>query len=345
MYFSDIKAEIKNDLTEGSYNDLLASYVVGMLEYDGLPVDKFALHYMDELMLINEKAALYFSSAFNRWVVGRVQFTGDPLDEYGLLPDATVFDRGGHSEVFPNWKTNEKCFVFFNNRSHTRDINIERYADLMAKIDISINSNIINSRMFPIALTEDSKVAEQLREAIAACDEGYTKVITSKLNVSDLLREGEKDPVQVINITDVNASDKIQYLNHAHDDLLRRFLAIYGININGTGKMAQQSRDEINGSNNAALVVPYEMIKSRMDTIERFNAVTGASASVKLSECWEREEAQTDAEARKDVAEADAAEATAEAAEEAPAEETPAEGEPAADDKEETHELSFFPNI
>ena len=142
MYFSDIKAEIKNDLTEGSYNDLLASYVVGMLEYDGLPVDKFALHYMDELMLINEKAALYFSSHFKRWVVGRVQFTGNPLDEYGQLPDATVFDRGGNSEVFPNWKTNEKCFIFFNNRSHTRDINIERYADLMAKIDISINSNI-----------------------------------------------------------------------------------------------------------------------------------------------------------------------------------------------------------
>lgn len=320
MYFSDLKAEIKNDLTEGSYNDFLASYVVGMLEYEDLPVDKFALHYMDELMLISEKAALYFSSHFKRWVVGRVQFTGNPIDEYGLLPDATVFDRGGNSEVFHNWKTNEKCFIFFNNRSHTRDINIERYADLMAKIDISINSNIINSRMFPIALAEDSKIAEQLREAIAACDEGYTKVITSKINVQDLLREGEKDPVKVINITDVNASDKIQYLNHAHDDLLRRFLAIYGININGTGKMAQQSRDEINGSNNAALVVPYEMIKSRMDTIERFNAVTGANASVRLSECWEREEAQTDAEARKDVAEADAAEATAEAAEEAPAE-------------------------
>ena len=329
MYFSDIKAEIKNDLTEGSYNDFLASYVVGMLEYEDIPVDKFALHYMDELMLLNEKAALYFSSAFKRWVVGRVQFTGDPLDEYGLLPDATVFDRAGHSEVFPDWKNNEKCFIFFNNRSHTRDINIERYADLMAKIDISINSNIINSRMFPIALAKDSKIAEQLREAIAACDEGYTKVITSKLDIADLLADGDKEPVTVINITDVNASDKIQYLNHAHDDLLRRFLAIYGININGTGKMAQQSRDEINGSNNAALVVPYEMIKSRMDTIERFNAVTGANATVRLSECWEREEAQTDAEARKDVAEAEAAEATAEAeekaAEEAPAEETPAE--------------------
>lgn len=337
MYFSDIKAEIKNDLTEGSYNDLLASYVVGMLEYEGLPVDKFALHYMDELMLINEKAALYFSSKFNRWVVGRVQFTGNPLDEYGLLPDATVFDRGGNSEVFPDWKTNEKCFIFFNNRSHTRDINIERYADLMAKIDISINSNIINSRMFPIALAKDSKIAEQLREAIAACDEGYTKVITSKMDISDLLTEGDKEPVTVINITDVNASDKIQYLNHAHDDLLRRFLAIYGININGTGKMAQQSRDEINGSNNAALVVPYEMIKSRMDTIERFNAVTGANASVRLSDCWEREEAQTNAEARKDVAEAEAAEAQADAAKLAAIAggEAPEEGAPEEDDEQE----------
>ncbi|MBQ1293676.1 MAG: hypothetical protein IIY21_06530, partial [Clostridiales bacterium] len=98
------------------------------------------------------------------------------------------------------------------------------------------------------------------------------------------------DDITVVNITDVNASDKIQYLLHAKDDLTREFLNLYGLHITGTGKMAQQSVEEITGSNNAALVIPYEMMKARNDTLERFNAITGLNVVCQLSKSWEREE-------------------------------------------------------
>lgn len=307
MFFSELNPKEKSFLTEGSYTDYLASYVVGIFEYsDDIPVSKYALRLLDLNLLQSGKAALFWSDVWGKWITGRVSFNGGTLNPYGMLPDCSCFDRAGNEHTFKEWENNDKCFVFFNDRSHNPDINIQRYADLLAKLDISLNANIVNSRMFPIVLTEDSNEATQIREGLQHSEDGATKVITSKNGISLLTgTEGAK----VLNITDVNASDKIQYLNHAHDDLVRRFLAIYGININGTGKLAQQSRDEINGSDNAALVIPFEMLKSREDTWKRFREVTGINARVKLSTAWEREDISADAQSRKESAEADKLEA------------------------------------
>ena len=86
---------------------------------------------------------------------------------------------------------------------------------------------------------------------------------------------------------------------HAKDDLTREFLNLYGLHITGTGKMAQQSVEEITGSNNAALVIPYEMMKARNDTLQRFNAITGLNVVCQLSESWQREEAEAEMSAQK----------------------------------------------
>lgn len=285
MLFSDLKPKQKTFLTEISYQDVLAEYVLGMLDYPNFPVEIEYVRYLDFLLLKEGKAALYKSSYWGRWVIGNVSFEGIELNEYGMLQDAHVFDRAGHDELFKDWLNSQECFVFFNNRNHTPDINIPRYADLLAKIDISLNANIVNSRMSPIVVAKDNNTKNQLAEIIKQNHDGHTEVITSP----NVLNE-EGDNITVVNITDVNASDKIQYLLHAKDDLTREFLNLYGLHITGTGKMAQQSVEEITGSNNAALVIPYEMMKARNDTLERFNAITGLNVVCQLSKSWEREE-------------------------------------------------------
>lgn len=312
MFFSQLKAKEKSVLTEISYKDYLGEYVLGIFKHSPyIPISKFGLRLLEMRLLQEGKAAVYWNSYFNRWTVGDITFTGPEPNEYGLLCDAECFDDAGHEEHFDDWEHSEKCFVFFNNRSHTPDINLDRYADLMSKLDISLNANIVNTRMFPIVLAQDSVTANQLKEALQACDDGNTKVVTTPRSISEY--NGVK-PCEVLNVTDVTQSDKIQYLNHAHDDLMRRFLGIYGININGTGKMAQQSIDEINGSSNAALVIPLEMLKSRNDTWERFSEVTGIPAYVEFSEIWEMEKRSAESEVITDEAEAEKAEAEAETA-------------------------------
>ena len=285
MLFSELKPKQKTFLTEISYQDVLAEYVLGMLEYPNFPVEIEYVRYLDFLLLKEGKAALYKSSYWGRWVIGNVSFEGVDLNEYGELQDAHVFDRAGHDELFKDWLNSQECFVFFNNRNHTPDINIPRYADLLAKIDISLNANIVNSRMSPIVVAKDNNTKNQLAEIIKQNHDGHTEVITSPNILNDT-----GDDITVVNITDVNASDKIQYLLHAKDDLTREFLNLYGLHITGTGKMAQQSVEEITGSNNAALVIPYEMMGARNDTLERFNAITGLNVVCQLSKSWEREE-------------------------------------------------------
>jgi hypothetical protein len=143
--------------------------------------------------------------------------------------------------------------------------------------------------MSPIVVAKDNNTKNQLAEIIKQNHDGHTEVITSP----NILNE-EGDNITVVNITDVNASDKIQYLLHAKDDLTREFLNLYGLHITGTGKMAQQSVEEITGSNNAALVIPYEMMKARNDTLQRFNAITGLNVVCQFSESWQREEQEAE---------------------------------------------------
>ena len=289
MLFSDLKPKQKSFLTEISYQNVLAEYVLGMLEYPNFPVEIEYVRYLDFLLLRQGQAALYKSKYWGRWVVGQVVFVGINPNEYGLLPDAICMDRAGHEDEFTDWQNSQECFVFFNNRNHTPDINIPRYADLLSKIDISLNANIVNSRMSPIVVAKDNNTKNQLAEIIKQNHDGHTEVITSP----NILNE-EGDNITVVNITDVNASDKIQYLLHAKDDLTREFLNLYGLHITGTGKMAQQSVEEITGSNNAALVIPYEMMKARNDTLQRFNAITGLNVVCQFSESWQREEAEAE---------------------------------------------------
>ena len=62
MLFSDLKPKQKSFLTEISYQDVLAEYVLGMLEYPNFPVEIEYVRYLDFLLLKEGKAALYKSS-------------------------------------------------------------------------------------------------------------------------------------------------------------------------------------------------------------------------------------------------------------------------------------------
>ena len=76
MFFSDLKAEIKCKTTEWSFTNFLSSYIVGMFDYEGVPVDHYGLRLMEQLMLLTGKAAIFWNDHFERWTAGKVSFTG-----------------------------------------------------------------------------------------------------------------------------------------------------------------------------------------------------------------------------------------------------------------------------
>ena len=106
---------------------------------------------------------------------------------------------------------------------------------------------------------------------------------------------------------------------------MRWIYGLYGQTIQGNGKMAQQTVDEVNGQTSISFIIPNNMLKERRKAIAKFNEIFGYDVSVDFSTAWKTEEMKYTAQADKIEAEAEKTEAEADAAEEPetqPAEQT-----------------------
>ena len=142
--------------------------------------------------------------------------------------------------------------------------------------------NIINARYTPIVVAHDSRAKTAIEQVLKSNNSAEIQVVLSD-NIFDVEKEN------VLNVTDVNAQDKIQYINHAHDDVLRQFYSIYGLDTCGTSKMAQQSADEINAGCNARMVLPADRLKERQEGAKKVSDFFGVDCNVDFSEPWRRE--------------------------------------------------------
>ena len=98
---------------------------------------------------------------------------------------------------------------------------------------------------------------------------------------------GKSTPVDVINLTDVNNIDKIQYLSKFHDDLLRRFCTLYGHAMQTSGKMAQQTTEELQGYNSFSMIIPNNRLEERKKGIDDFNRIFNENVEITYSEAWD----------------------------------------------------------
>ena len=80
--------------------------------------------------------------------------------------------------------------------------------------------------------------------------------------------------------------DSVQYLSKLHDDILRRKATMYGHALNTTGKLAQQSKDEINDYDSISMIIPEDMLECRRNGVEMINKVFGCNITVDYSLPW-----------------------------------------------------------
>lgn len=93
--------------------------------------------------------------------------------------------------------------------------------------------------------------------------------------------------INTVNLTEVEKSQYIQYLAKFRDDLMRWFYSLYGMNSQGSSKMAQQTVDEVNQDNNSSMILPHDMLRMRQKCLEnQVNKKFGWDMEVSFSECW-----------------------------------------------------------
>ena len=275
--FNELKEKYKKQYTDRTYEDLLLTDIASMFDWEFS--EEIDTRFIESYLLICGECAIWRLDG--KLIVSVCNRAGSP-NVNGLGKDLICITGNGVSKTFTDFENRNDVVYIRNNKFATPDLNIEPTASILSELYTSLRHNIINSRYTPIIVARDSKVKAAIEQVLKNNNCGEIQVV-----LSDNIFDTEKETV--LNVTDVNAQDKIQYINHAHDDVLRQFYSIYGLDTCGTSKMAQQSADEINAGCNARMVLPTDRLKERKEGAKKIADFFGVDCTVDFSEPWRRE--------------------------------------------------------
>ena len=302
--FTTLNEKLQNQIRSASYSEFLTNTLNTMMTYK-LPSEKLkgidqGFH---ELFLIYNGIAAMWEHPKDGWTTSPANFSGGGIDSYGMGRDMIVTALDGTTKTFKNWRDNPDIIVFFNNSCKAPDMNIGRFAEMFTNVEISLKLNVLYSRLFPIPVAKDQPTKKALNEIITNMLNGIVKdgpTIVDEDMISKLI-EGSSG-VDTINFTDVDKSRYIQYLAKYRDDLMRWFYSMYGMNSQGSSKLAQQTVDEVNQDNNASMIIPHDMLRCRQKALEiakEKQPELFEGAEVSFSECWMSRLANMDDEFKK----------------------------------------------
>ena len=195
------------------------------------------------------------------------------------LEDATVLER----------KIGVDASVMYNNTLRLPDFNVVKYADMFTEVDTSLKCLLHNTRLHPIPIAKDRQTKAQIESALKDIDSGKPTSILSENILEDLITNTKSETIPVANITDVDASDKIQYVSNYYNDLRKRFFTMYGHAMINTSKLAQQSQSEVKDMDYISMVLPHNMLHSRLQGYDCLNKLFDTNYTCDFSDTWKHE--------------------------------------------------------
>ena len=273
-----------NDGLQLHYWCTLEQILTSMFKYEALPAGlnkKYIEH-----TLIRFGCACIVKIESDYFV--RVPAIQPPLDNYGIGTEIVVTTYNGMHQI--KGKLGANAVLIWNNTEFTGDFIISWYAKMFKEIDVSMEANVFNSRLHPIPVARNSKIKSAI-DNIFKSIKGETKNNDTYSILSDTAFaeeiNGTASKIDVLNLTDVKDVDKLQYLSKFHDDLLRRFCTLYGQAMQTTGKMAQQTVEEIQGYDSFSMIIPSNRLEERQKGITEFNRIFGENVTVEYNEAWQ----------------------------------------------------------
>lgn len=213
-----------------------------------------------------------------------INFVGK-LNDYGKPLDCICITKNGKEYSFSDWRNNKDIVVAFNTKNHVADKKGEVTAELLTEIEVSMKSGTIGTRFNKIISVANQVEAEKVRKAIEMNQIGLPQVVTSETDIKKVLKE--QDSSTIYDLTSIKDSDKMQYLSKLKDDVLRQFYNIYGLNIQGSSKMAQQTVSEIENGAESSFIIPLSKYYERKKFIKEINKKFNKNFEVKFSKVWE----------------------------------------------------------
>lgn len=278
--YNQLKPKQQNYIREKDYKNYFINFLSTMVKFNGFPetVDTRNLNIYRVLngdYCVTEHKGDLIALYSNP--VGLLDFNGEPIDvKCASMYAPLILDR-----------TNGKnCVVGHNNSLRTMDSNIDRFAHMFSQIDVSMVYNLFYSRLNKVFATDDEETTKTLQEILNSMEYGKLKTVTST-NIMSELTKGSK-PIQEIKLTDVADVDKLQYLSNFYQDLLKRFCWAYGLPMNNSPKMAQQSIEEIANASNGSNVLLFDIMENANKFCDKVNKLYGLHTSATLGDAWEQ---------------------------------------------------------
>lgn len=273
-----------NDGLQLHYWCTLEQILTSMFEYNNLPKGLDRKYIEHTLIRFGCCAIVKINDEF---FVG-VPAIMPPLDNYGIGTEIAITTYNGQHQK--RGKIGENCVLIWNNTEFVGDFIISWYAKMFKEIDISMEANVFNSRLHPIPVARNSKIKSAIDNIFKSIKgenkNNDTYTILSDTAFADEIN-GTSTKIDVLNLTDVKDVDKLQYLSKFHDDLLRRFCTLYGHAMQTSGKMAQQTTEELQGYNSFSMIIPSNRLEERTKGIEDFNRLFNENVTVNYSEAWD----------------------------------------------------------
>lgn len=289
MNFGLNKKAVKN--IEFNYNDYLKQILKSLFTYDFDEKTRQTLRteIIEDILLENGMCAIW---KIDKLLYATECFFTGKIDPNGFLSDVTCITKNGIEKTFKNWYNNPDVAIIFNDNNYTPDLFFRKTAHDLTNVDISLELNVINSRLKPVPQVKNEEQKRAVEQILNDTAIGTYKTIMNKSqNVQDVLGKQE---IPILNLTDAKYSQHIQYLSLYKDDVLRWFLGMYGIGMATSGKRAQTTRDEIASNSESKMIIPCDMLNQRKLGIEMLNKKFGTSFTVDFSKVWkenrEREE-------------------------------------------------------
>ena len=209
----------------------------------------------------------------------------------GYLPDSYTAAVLGVGEISGRWYGDSpEVVVGCNNLMRAPDFDIVNTAESLAEIELSEAINVIFSRFLRIPYADNETERDAILAAIDNIIKGNIKAYTSRNAIKEYLTSGTLGAKadKFLDLVDVDKVRDLQYLTQYRDNKLKQYLMRRGYMFNVTSKLAQQTTDEIHGSDTIAMIYPLEQLECRRRTIEKCNELFGWEASVDLNPLLKR---------------------------------------------------------
>lgn len=212
------------------------------------------------------------------------------------IENSIVFVTGGFTGKINSWgmydgyigttpsgetyegKIGENCVVIGNNSLYRPDKQIIcRFAHLLNEIDKSLDLNIYNTRLTKGFIADNDKDKMAIETAYKAVGDGkpFVAVAPTHRPMTDVLDATQDGLYTPFDFTTVKDADKLQYLSRLYDDIIGRFLAMYGIDTGNVNKGSQILENEISRLAEASAVQVEDAYLSREYGIEQYKKVFG----------------------------------------------------------------------